>query len=297
MSIMATATSTRGVLAIHYNPTPVPEQTRQHVAYKINAITAYLRKYAEDVPVQETIATHEFADSSYYIVQTYLPGNRLGQRTIEDGQIVETYLIEQANIPAVHAKVDRYTGRLHSLPMSGYGFLTANDTSVSGEEESWSNFLQNGSARWMEVFKTTSTDSTFIDRVAHVENLLAQLFANHADILGLQQGYFVHGDIVNLSNVLVQDNEVTGIIDFEWSISGDPAWEFSHTEVRPGASYYEVRGISSDAEKARFLRSVDFCTIFWSLWGAHVHAPNDAHGIKDLLFRRAERYLDIVSSW
>jgi Ser/Thr protein kinase RdoA (MazF antagonist) len=41
----------------------------------------------------------------------------------------------------------------------------------------------------------------------------------------VQQGHLVHGDF-HFSNLLQQDGQITGVIDFEWALSGDVAWDF-----------------------------------------------------------------------
>ena len=87
----------------------------------------------------------------------------------------------------------------------------------------------------------------------------------------------IHGDAINPSNVLVRGNKVTGLLDWEWSMIGDPAWEFcdcgwwpllDEKSLRP---YLKEAGFTGTQAK-NFLKRARTYRLLWILWGAHMHA-------------------------
>jgi Ser/Thr protein kinase RdoA (MazF antagonist) len=56
-------------------------------------------------------------------------------------------------------------------------------------------------------------------RIEAVMHKMQSLFA------AIQQGTFVHGDY-HSGNILQQEGQVTGVLDFEWAMSGDRSWDF-----------------------------------------------------------------------
>ena len=295
MSLVATVESTVGLLVIHYNPVPLEDQRRVNMPTKISSITSYLKEKLPHLPTQEVFDAAKFSNGAYYIVQEYLPGNPLGNREMKGGKIIDTYNIPSAEAAKLQNEVDIFTAQMHMLPVSGFGFLIrAEAGTLRGEHESWEEFLKKGTEKWCKELTDAATlesDDETEERVDKIQIKIAKLYASHEEFFYLLQGYFVHGDIANLSNILVNEGKVTGIIDYEWSLAGDPAWEFTHTEVRPTEPYYQERGLLNSEEKDKFLRHIDFNTVFWSLWGAHLHARINNYGIKEVLLDRVELYL------
>ncbi len=56
---------------------------------------------------------------------------------------------------------------------------------------------------------------------------------------------FVHWDY-HFENILQQNGEITGVLDFEWAIAGDPAWDFKQdvqwAETCPGSNAHLYEG-------------------------------------------------------
>lgn len=291
MTLMMTVESTAGTLAIHYNAEPLDEQSRVAMASKISAITKHLETYVPEFPSQHTVAEATFADGSYYIIQKYLPGQPLGSRSIDSSKITDTYEVPEEHAHKLQKAVDYYTALLHSHPMPGFGFLVVKDGVLTGTHESWESFLREESDRWIKELYETTPEPPMREQIKKIESALAALIPSHPELFELPQGYFIHGDVVNPSNVIVDGDAVVGIIDFELSLSGDPAWEFTHTDARPTAEYYESRDITDTHAQDAFATRIDFCTIFWSIWGAYLHCRINRYGLKEMLLDRAEEKL------
>jgi aminoglycoside phosphotransferase (APT) family kinase protein len=93
---------------------------------------------------------------------------------------------------------------------------------------------------------------------------------NRARLNAVTQGVLVHGD-AHFENVLQLDGQLTGIVDFEWALSGDPSADFQVEEqwaqVDPASlaiiyeAYQSIRPLPSDhRERAalyKLLRHLD----------------------------------------
>lgn len=58
----------------------------------------------------------------------------------------------------------------------------------------------------------------------HHEQMMT-LMESCKPLLNLPKAYLVHSDY-QLENLLVHQGEISGVIDFEWAMSGDPTWDF-----------------------------------------------------------------------
>ncbi|MBI4141206.1 phosphotransferase, partial [Candidatus Woesearchaeota archaeon] len=79
-----------------------------------------------------------------------------------------------------------------------------------------------------------------------------------------QKGKLLHGDI-GFDNIIVNNKNIAAVIDFEWSMSGDPAWDFAGyvDEYGKNRAMYEKllqeyfkclkeQGVKIDEENFRF---------------------------------------------
>lgn len=51
------------------------------------------------------------------------------------------------------------------------------------------------------------------------------LLNHRATLAAVTSGQLVHSDF-HFDNILVKGETITGVIDFEWALSGDPSWDF-----------------------------------------------------------------------
>ena len=86
----------------------------------------------------------------------------------------------------------------------------------------------------------------------------------------IESNHLVHGDLANPTNIIVKNGAVNGIIDFEFALSGDPVWEFSHTLDYPMHDYFDRTDLNSRCLDER--RSLYSC--LWSLFAVYLNAKN-----------------------
>ncbi len=73
----------------------------------------------------------------------------------------------------------------------------------------------------------------------------------------MTQGVLIHSDY-HYENILQRAGRLTGILDFEWALSGDPAYDFMNADVRerqiPGSEaafrigYHSLRSFDAEHE-------------------------------------------------
>lgn len=176
----------------------------------------------QGVPVSEVIFSQRF--SGYFVVvQKFLEGENLGRRAIslegfDDtwGEPREAHLSQLVEIIA----------KFHQAPVSGFGWLRADGDGIKGEYPTWSSFLDVEIPYWIQHIEKAeeirkSSDDGFLDL------LQRYIKSVRGDIEYDGPPRLVHGDLTNPSNILVKDGRVTGIVDWEYSMAGDPAWEFA----------------------------------------------------------------------
>lgn len=254
MSDIYTATSTSGDVIVH-KINPVPEQRRQLVHKKIEYVAGLL-KHLDIVPM--VLHAKEF-QGYYIIVQEKMPGTLLGQRKIENNTIRDIYTKDSK----ILSETEQYLRRIHSVKMTGFGFLKGSKT----EFNNWYDFCCQ-SLKWLDM----------ISESAALRGRLQRLLEDNKSLLEKQQSFLVHGDMVNPGNILIRNNHVSAILDFEWALAGDPAWEFAYTDQFPRYSYFSDFNLEEIAE---FNIRKNIYAILWRLWGCIVHREGL---VKEILF-------------
>lgn len=270
MSMTGAIDSSLGPAVLHIVHTPVREQLLQKVPEKLQAISDFL---AGDVvlPTARILAYGYLRSGGYFLLQTRMPGVPLGTQTIRDNDIVRIYETPDHTLVTQHTEA--LLAHLHIKgPCVRYGHMTVDENGdLTAPYTSWKEFITLGSACWLaELRKAKNRDADFDARVQETETHSLRLQETNKDILEWNTPCFVHGDMINPGNILTDNNRVTALLDFEWAVSGDPAWEFAFTSEFPSKAYYEAAG----EDPASFERRKNVYSFFWLLWGANVHVHN-----------------------
>ena len=273
--------SSTGPTVLHIVAEPLPEQKRQKMPEKLHAIATFLTHNPE-IPTAIMLAHGYFEDGSYYLLQNKLPGSALGSQDIVNDEIVRSYTISDPQ--SLITETEQILANLHTLsPCKKFGHLTANEDGVlSAKYESWNAFLTTESKRWINVLREHAKEEAR-QRVEVLAEYIEKIFENYSHVFSWKKPKFVHGDMINPGNILAENGEITAILDFEWAVSGDPAWEFAFTPEFPGADYFTKTKEPAESfeERKRVYR------IFWLTWGAHVHAHKSDTFFRDWLLRKA----------
>jgi aminoglycoside phosphotransferase (APT) family kinase protein len=111
-----------------------------------------------------------------------------------------------------------YLATLHNHKLDGFGLLF--EIAAQINKPDWSAFIADfyhDYGRQTQEIGVLPAET--LERIYTVMEKMQPLLA------AVQQGHFVHGDY-HLSNLLQQDGQITGVLDFEWALSGDLSWDF-----------------------------------------------------------------------
>lgn len=261
MSTVYTADSSRGKIVIHVADLVEPH-VRDKVWEKFEGLASLLASHPE-IPTPKFLYS-DYADGKLILVQEFSEGERAGMRTLHDSGISDEWHADQDKVfPAIIEVM----AKVHAVEMEGFGWPNIHKE-FSGPYSTWDAFLTKETSRWIGAIR--AIESEFADSL---EVLVRKSF-RHISYGGT--AVLVHGDASNLSNILVRPHGMM-ILDWEWAIAADPAWEFAglgwKSAVEKGllAPYFVARGLDSEAQ-AGFLARISLYEPFWLLWATHVHA-------------------------
>ncbi len=257
-STVGTIESKQGELVVHIS-TPKPEHVRQKIWEKIEGVSRLLKEHP-GIPGVDVLFAERFVDGTVVLVSKMIVGEPLGERVVEEGKIVDRVYDESKEVPE---QVERLVAKIHRLAVHGYGWPQKTDTGVKGSYDSWLAFLDADVPVWLESMRTVAPDVL----VKKIENYYKEARSELRDV----RSTLVHGDVTNTSNVLIHEGQVTGIIDWEWALLGDPAWEFAFHNPYTLEVYFQERGLS-EKEQVQFRKRMGICRVLWSAWAVHIWA-------------------------
>lgn len=259
-----------GPAVLHINKRPLKEGRLQKVPKKMKAIAEFL-SLDSAIPTARIYAIGHLKDGGYYILQNRMVGETVGSQTIKDDEVVPVYAHPDSEKVMVEA--ERMFAALHSKSLTTrFGHVTVDaEGGLTAPYATWREFIHAGSQRWLleleqAKLRDAGYDALLLAARAHV----SRLEEKYDDVFAWDTPCFVHGDL-NPGNILTNGGKVTAILDFEWAVSGDPAWEFAFAATFPTAAYYSV----SAETPASLERRKGVYRFFWLLWGANVHVHND----------------------
>jgi len=171
----------------------------------------------------------------------------------------------------VEEKALRYLAHLHKICFRKFGIIKIKNKCITAEHKTWKEYLKNQSQLWITSICQSSNKLEKIFKRHEVQKKIRNILTNKR-LFVCKYARLVHGDMLNPGNILIQNNKITGIIDFEWAITGDPAWEFAFKKPRDLSAYYEEASIMGcKIPEKLFEEKIRLYHIFWLLWGIHVH--------------------------
>ncbi|MFC0436052.1 aminoglycoside phosphotransferase family protein [Kutzneria buriramensis] len=148
-----------------------------------------------------------------FTVMTRLPGTPLSETPVDD-------------VAAVYRQLGGMLAAIHAIPQPGFGYVT---THVLDPVPDNTAYMGRQFAKKLREFRELQGDPVLHDLVQHYVAAHADLFAScEAPVL-------CHND-VHEGNVLVEDGELTGLVDIENALAGDPWLDLAK------ADYYATRG-------------------------------------------------------
>ncbi len=279
MSSVYTISSSAGELVLHML-TPKAEQARQRTWEKAAGLYTLLEQ--QGIPSARVLAVEE-EDGVYTSAQEKLPGTSAGVRVRKGMTIVDQWAVPRN----LFSDIEKMLAKLHSTHVAGYGWIVADAGSIRGAYKTWEAFLENEINFWLATIRPLDPDIT-----ERAERYFFPL-SKHPQFTG--PASLVHNDMTNPSNILVNEGKITGIVDWEWALAGDPAMEFEFNNQYPLDDYFAARGIKSSEERADFRRRIEFYKPLFLLWGLCVHADDPGGALYQTLRFNLEKTLGQVS--
>lgn len=143
-------------------------------------------------------------------VETRLPGRTLRAALDDVG-------IPTSDLRAILVAAGTFLAVLHTVPTTGFGRIDANGTAA---EPSWDGYRHR-----LVLDQTYQAARNLGIPISEVDEAIALLDAA-SDLWKSVTPRLLHGDFTP-QNILVEDGHFQGVIDFEFPMSGDPAWELA----------------------------------------------------------------------
>jgi aminoglycoside phosphotransferase (APT) family kinase protein len=195
-----------------------------------NEARAYETLRGSGVPVPAVVALDLSRSIAPYdfIITSRMPG----------GPVIDAWetlsLEERARVAS---EAGAYLAMLHMQTFDRFGALGSGEDRGFGR---WYDYV----ADYLDRYATLARDLNAIGPEERTR-LLAAL-ARHQSLLDtVTRGSLVHSDY-HWENILQEDGHVSGVIDFEWALAGDPAWDFivrdKWEEMCPGSRAHVYAG-------------------------------------------------------
>lgn len=136
--------------------------------------------------------------------------------------------IDQERLREIAVRAGSLLAGIHSIRTTGYGPL---EHEGKGRYSSWGEYMLEPTedATLMKIAEQTGIDK---DSVASAVSILRE----HQPVYGKAKPRLLHGDFVS-PNVLVIDKDISGIVDMENCMSGDPAHDFAWWNIYDGGKF------------------------------------------------------------
>ncbi len=159
-----------------------------------------------------------------YMIQEKLQG-------VELRETISSSIVSEKELLNIIEKLGVYLGELHSIKFDFFGDFTQVDTENSSLEGSKGDkFWNNQFLDWRSCFKAFCIDNlNWVDTSSFPEyrkKIVSKIDEFSEKVCNAESACFVHSDI-QPSNILIDKNKITGIIDFEWSFAGSASFEYA----------------------------------------------------------------------
>lgn len=190
----------------------VSEQKKKQV--RVFGVSEFLDAHPR-IPVAEVILHSFDKKGNHFLVQRFVEGQQLS--AVKNKL---AYLKELAGILAY----------MHQINMQGTGLIEFKTNKLKGTHKDWFIFLKIKTFQCLNaVFaekQSQKDDILSLEKYKLFCKKLNVFFSKHQEYFTGAKGKLLHGDI-SFDNILVNNQRIAALIDFEWSMSGDPAWDFA----------------------------------------------------------------------
>lgn len=227
----------------------------------------------------------------FVLVQKFFTGLPAGKRVLAETIISDDW---HANKAIIIPNILRILANVHKIHLNGFGWPIFKNFSLTGVYNTWKEFFDNNAFRWIKIVCQA-------DRRLLLSNLSPKILERFMKETIRRVNYsgpavLIHGDSINPSNILIRNKNEIKLLDWEWSISGDPAWEFCDLGWWPlinsnvMSAYFQASKITNSFDQKEFLHRIKLYIPLWLLWGMYMHAedsqPDIYIALRELLLKK-----------
>ncbi|MBY0110933.1 aminoglycoside phosphotransferase family protein [Patescibacteria group bacterium] len=263
MSEVYILTTSVGELVVHIKKI-TPEQRAFGMPDKLKIVSDATRAFPH-LPLAEVLSCVDLSDHAVTI-QHKLPGHAAGSIELRGNT---TYMEWKEPVETVGPQVEAALAAIHAqVPTEGFGVIESfADGRIHARYQSWKEFLMTEAPLWADAIAQKSL-------VTNPEDDMRPLFAQLFDRLFPLITYtgpssLVCTDYINPSNVLMSDGKLSGLIDWEWALLADPAWDFTYCSPYSLTTYFSEQGITSKEAQDDFRMRIRVCEMFVLLMWAY----------------------------
>jgi len=270
MSEVYILTTSVGEVVLHVKKI-TPEQRVFGMPEKLKVVSDATRAFPH-LPLAEVLSCVDLTEYAVTI-QRKLPGHAAGSIELRGNT---TYMEWKEPVEKVGPQVEAALAALHTqVPTKGFGVIESFEGGrIQARYSSWKEFLTTEAPRWAaaiaeQALRTDSRDD--------MRPLFAELFTRIFPLVTYNgPSSLVCTDYINPSNVLIHEGKLSGLIDWEWALLADPAWDFTYYSPYALDTYFAARGITSKEAQDDFKVRTRVCEMFVLLMWAY-GTSNDPH--------------------
>ncbi len=268
--------SNKGKLVLHINKIH-PEQRRQNAWEKVWAVGKLLDNYPR-IPSAHVFLSGTLGREKYFIVQEFLAGKIAGQRVIRGKVFVDEW---SERSKKSEMSIERTIARINTIPMQGGGWLVKRGGSITGKYRSWNEFLEREVPMWLRRIRV-------VEGNAKLSSGISQYFEANKSKMKIKKSVLLHADIMNPGNILLHHGRVSGFVDWEWALAGDPAWEFAFNSSYPLSTYFKsFPRVFTHDEKKDFRRRITLYGPLILTWYLYVWSLADRKAYNECKYHLA----------
>lgn len=145
----------------------------------------------------------------HYLIMTCMPGETVSRSLTRLSAARQQHIAFEAGA---------YLATMHRHTFHQFGLLY--EIAAGVPKRDWVAYIADFYADYCgQVRALGLLPEAVLARIQTVQERLRPLFD------AVRTGHFVHGDY-HFSNLLQQDGRISGVVDFDWAMSGDPSWDF-----------------------------------------------------------------------
>jgi|TARA_B100001971_G_scaffold80289_1_gene74046 aminoglycoside phosphotransferase (APT) family kinase protein len=183
----------------------------QNECYSIKLINKYKKL---NIPTADLLL-HGLTDNrKYYAVYKFIEGKNLRD------------LNRKGKIPTEAAKI---LARIHQIKLKKVGLI------YNGKSEDWYFYLRKNILSALEnskqyLYLLKKNKETNNKTYLRVRKEIQEYFRQHENLIRSAPIRLIHQDF-NFHNILVKNNKIQAILDMEFSMAGDPAWDINGSDL------------------------------------------------------------------